>query len=91
MKKCKRKNIAELVLIMKKNVDEAEQFNDFIEGLVRHCDKDYLLLVLKQLCDAVEYNLERYDQGYVLNSNIVDDPEELKQLIKYIRGGIIAW
>jgi hypothetical protein len=85
MKHRPRSELAELVIQLKRNLDEAEQFEVYINDLIRHCDKDYLLKLLLELCDSVEYNIEKFESGKIYESDIVDDPEELKQIIKEIR------
>ena len=85
MKHRPRSEIAELVLLLKKNLDEAEQFEVFIDGLIRNCNKEYLLKILPQMCDSVEYNLELYERGYMEYSSICGCPDELKRIIKEIR------
>ena len=77
--------IAELVLTLKRNLDEAEQFEVYIDNLIRHCDKEYLLRLLYELCDPVEDNIKKFESGRIYESNIMDDPEELKRIIKEIR------
>ena len=77
--------IAELVLTLKRNLDEAEQFEVYIDNLIRHCDKEYLLRLLYELCGPVEDNIEKFESGRIYESNIMDNPEELKQIIKEIR------
>jgi peptide methionine sulfoxide reductase MsrA len=85
MKHRPQHEIAELVLTLKRNLDEAEQFEVYIDNLIRHCDKEYLLRLLYELCDPVEDNIEKFESGRIYESNIMDDPEELKQIIKEIR------
>ena len=85
MKHRPQREIAELVLTLKRNLDEAEQFEVYIDNLIRHCDKEYLLRLLYELCDPVEDNIEMFESGRIFESNIMDDPEELKQIIKEIR------
>jgi peptide methionine sulfoxide reductase MsrA len=85
MKHRPRSELAELVIKLKRNLDEAEQFEVYIHDLIRHCDKEYLLRLLYELCDPVEDNIEKFESGRIYESNIVDDPEELKQIIKEIR------
>ena len=85
MKHRPQHEIAELVLTLKRNLDEAEQFEVYINDLIRHCDKEYLLRLLYELCDPVEDNIKMFDSGRIYDSNIMDDPEELKQIIKEIR------
>lgn len=85
MKHRPQREIAELVLTLKRNLDEAEQFEVYINDLIRHCDKEYLLRLLYELCDPVEDNIEKFESGRIYESNIMDDPEELKQIIKEIR------
>ena len=85
MKHRPQNEIAELVLTLKRNLDEAEQFEVYIDNLIRHCDKEYLLRLLYELCDPVEGNIEKFESGRIYESNIMDDPEELKRIIKEIR------
>ena len=85
MKHCPQHEIAELVLTLKRNLDEAEQFEVYINNLIRHCDKEYLLRLLYELCDPVEANIEKFESGRIYESNIMDDPKELKRIIKEIR------
>ena len=85
MKHRPQNEIAELVLTLKRNLDEAEQFEVYIDNLIRHCDKEYLLRLLYELCDPVEDNIEKFESGRIYDSNIMDDPEELKRIIKEIR------
>ena len=85
MKHRPQNEIAELVLTLKRNLDEAEQFEVYIDNLIRHCDKEYLLRLLYELCDPVEDNIEKFESGRIYESNIMDDPEELQRLIKEIR------
>lgn len=88
MKYKSQREIAELVLLLKKNLDEAEQFEVFIDGLIRNCKKEYLLKILPQICGAVEDNLELFERGYIEHSNICSCPDELKRIIKEIREGL---
>ena len=85
MKHRPRSELAELVIRLKRNLDEAEQFECYINQLIRHCDKEYLLRLLYELCSPVEANIEKFESGRIYESNIVDDPKELKQIIKEIR------
>jgi peptide methionine sulfoxide reductase MsrA len=85
MKHRPRSELAELVIKLKRNLDEAEQFEVYINSLIRHCDKEYLLRLLYELCDPVEDNIEKFESGRIYESNIMDNPEELKQIIKEIR------
>lgn len=85
MKHRPQNEIAELVLTLKRNLDEAEQFEVYIDNLIRHCDKEYLLRLLYELCSPVEDNIEKFESGRIYDSNIMDDPEELKRIIKEIR------
>ena len=85
MKHRPRSELANLVIQLKRNLDEAEQFEVYIDNLIKHCDKEYLLRLLYELCDPVEDNIEKFESGRIYESNITDDPEELKQIIKEIR------
>lgn len=85
MKHRPRSELAELAIRLKRNLDEAEQFECYINQLIKHCDKDYLLRLLYELCSPVEDNIEKFESGRIYESNIVDDPEELKRIIKEIR------
>ena len=85
MKHRPQNELAELVLTLKRNLDEAEQFEVYIDNLIRHCDKEYLLRLLYELCDPVEANIEKFESGRIYESNIMDDPKELKRIIKEIR------
>ena len=53
----KRSELADIAIKLYKNVDDAEQFSDYITGLIEHCDKTYLLYFIKCMADAVEFNL----------------------------------
>ena len=85
MKHRPRSELAELAIRLKNNLDEAEQFECYINQLIKHCDKEYLLRLLYELCSPVEDNIEKFESGRIYESNIVDDPEELKRIIKEIR------
>ena len=85
MKHRPRSELAELAIRLKRNLDEAEQFECYINQLISHCDKEYLLRLLYELCDPVEDNIKKFESGRIYESNIVDDPKELKQIIKEIR------
>lgn len=79
MNKCE---LAEIAIKLKNNVDEAEQFSNYINDLIRHCDKDFLLYLIKCMVDSVEFNLTT--NGH-FKENIFDDTTELKDLIRFIR------
>lgn len=80
LNKNKSKNeLAEIALRLYKNVDEAEQFSDYIPELIRHCDKAFLIKLIKSLKSSVEDNLE-----YYRSDTIVDDPDELREFLEKI-------
>ncbi len=81
-----QKELAELALRLKKNLDEAEQFTDFIDGLIKNCNKKYLLFMIPVMADAVEYNLDLYNRGYMDRSCINDCPDELAKIVKKVLG-----
>lgn len=54
----KQSEIAELVNFFHGNVDEAEQFSNYIPILINGCKKSELLYILEGLVESVEYNLE---------------------------------
>lgn len=58
--------IAELVDLLRHNVDEANQFNLYISDLINGCKKSVLLNVLDSLIDSVEDNIENsYNHQYL--------------------------
>ena len=85
MKHRSRKEIADIVLRLKNNLDESEQFENYVNELIRHCEKSYLLSIIPCLCESVEYNLELYNRGYIEKSCICDCPDKLEEFIKEIR------
>lgn len=52
-----QEKIADLVLKLRRNTDEAEQFDYYIEDIVKGCKKEVLLSVLKSVVPSVEHNL----------------------------------
>ena len=77
-----KSELAEIAIKLRNNVDEAEQFSDYIDGLIRHCDKSYLLHFIECMADNVEYNLMGHSSA---RENINDDPDELRDLIRFVR------
>lgn len=73
--------LVEIALKLRKNVDEAEQLSDYIDDLIRHCDKSFLIIFIESLISSVEYNIESGDRENV----IVDDKDELIKLIEYTK------
>lgn len=78
----KKSELAEIVIKLKHNVDEAEQFSDYIDHLIRHCDNSFLSFLAKSMVDSVEFNLTTHT---CFKENITDDPTELRDLIKFVR------
>lgn len=77
-----KSELADIAIKLRNNVDEAEQFSDYINGLIRHCDKTYLLYLIKCMADSVEYNLTCCNS---FKENVNDDPDELRDLIKFVK------
>lgn len=77
-----KSELAEIAIQLKNNVDEAEQFSNYINDLIKHCDKDFLLHLIKCLADSVEFNLTTNGR---FKENILDDITELKDLITFVR------
>lgn len=77
-----KSELAEIVITLKRNVDEAEQFSDYIDDIIRHCDKSFLLYLIDSLAHSVEFNLETHTS---FKENIVDNIDELRDLIAFVR------
>ena len=79
-----RAELVEIALRLKNNIDEAEQLSDYIDGLIRHCDKSFLITFVESLIASVEYNIESGDRERV----VWDDKNELLELIEYAKKNI---
>ena len=77
-----KSELVEIALKLKNNVDEAEQLSDHIDNLIKHCDKSFLLYFIECMADNVEYNLIGHRSA---RENVNDDPDELRDLIKFVR------
>ena len=71
-----RAEIAELVINLSENMDEAEQFSYYVADIIRHCEKKFLISLLEDLTYSVRYNL---DNG--LTHLLVHSPEELEEML----------
>lgn len=76
----KQSEVAELVEYMRSNVDEAEQFAQYISDIINGCKESVLLNVLEGLVDSVEYNLE-------FNPHLIqdDDTDNIRKNIEKAR------
>lgn len=50
--------VAETVIALSNNMDEADQFLPLLPDIIRHCDKAYLLSIIPGMVEAIEENRE---------------------------------
>ena len=71
-----RAEVAELVINLSENMDEAEQFTYHVPDIIRHCEKKFLITLLEDLSYSVRYNM---DNGF--KHLLVHSPEELEEML----------
>ena len=62
------------------NVDEADQFSQFIPSIIKNCNQSYLIELAKQLADIVEHNI-----SYEKTDLLLDDKTGLLKIIEKVR------
>ena len=77
-----QKELVEIVKDLRNNVDEAEQFEPYINTLIENCSKKALILIAEQLALAVKDNMETY----YLRESLNYSDEELKKVLKKVLG-----
>ena len=71
-----RAEIAELVINLSENMDEAEQFSYHIPDIIRHCEKKFLISLLEDLTHSVRYNIDNECYNLLMHS-----PGELEEML----------
>ena len=79
----KKKDLADLVVRLFNNIDQAEQFN--VNELFYHCDNKFLLKTIKSLAETVKYNVKRDKKFSVLDKNVGVDDEELEEIFALVK------
>lgn len=77
-----QKELVEIVKALRHNVDEAEQFEPYINILIQNCSKKALIYIAEGLALAVKDNMETY----YLRESLNYSDEELKKLLKKVLG-----
>ena len=77
-----QKELVEIVKALRHNVDEAEQFEPYINILIQNCSKKALIYIAEGLALAVKDNMETP----YLRENLNYSDEELKELLKKVLG-----
>lgn len=78
-----RAEIAELVINLSENMDEAEQFTYHVPDIIRHCEKKFLISLLEELKESVESNIRNGQDHLLMHSE--DEIEEMfKQVDKIV-------
>ena len=77
-----QKELVEIVKALRHNVDEAEQFEPYINILIQNCSKKALIYIAEGLALAVKDNMETY----YLRESLNYSDEELKELLKKVLG-----
>lgn len=79
--------LVDKALVLYKNLDEAEQFTDYIPELIKNCKYDYLVTLVHCMKNSVKYNLKNnremiVTEDYILNQiiNELEGQPSLKQL-----------
>lgn len=72
--------VIEIVKDLRRNVDEAEQFEAYINLLIENCALNTLVFIAKQLAESVRDNMETPYLRYNLN----DTMEDLEILLKKV-------
>ena len=74
-----RSEVAELVIKLSENLDEAEQFSFLIPEIIRHCEKKFLISILREISDSVKENIDNGNEHLLLHSN-----EEIEMMFKQV-------
>ena len=74
-----RSEVAELVIKLSENLDEAEQFSFLIPEIIRHCEKKFLISILEELSDSVKENIDNGNRHQLMHSD-----EELEMMFKQV-------
>ena len=74
-----RAEIAELVINLSENMDEAEQFIDYVPDIIRHCEKKFLISLLGELKESVEANIRNGCDHLLMHSE-----EEIEEMFKQV-------
>jgi hypothetical protein len=78
-----RAEVAELVINLSENMDEAEQFIDYVPDIIRHCEKKFLISLLENMKESVEFNI-RNGQYHLLMHSEEEIAEMFKQVDKIV-------
>ena len=82
-----RAEIAELVIILCENMEDAEQFIDYVPDIIRHCEKKFLISLLGELKESVEFNI-RNGQYHLLMHSEEEIAEMFKQVDKIVASDV---
>lgn len=74
-----RAEIAELVINLSENMDEAEQFIDYVSDIIRHCEKKFLISLLENMKESVEFNIRNGQDHLLMHSE-----EEIAEMFKQV-------
>ena len=74
-----RAEIAELVINLSENMDEAEQFVYHVPDIIRHCEKKFLISLLGELKESVEANIRNGCDHLLMHSE-----EEIEEMFKQV-------
>ncbi len=74
-----RKEVAELVINISENLDEAEQFIAYIPDIIRHCEKSFLISILGDLKESLESNIELNKTHLLVHSDA-----EIEQMLNQV-------
>ena len=64
-----RSEVAELVIKLSENLDEAEQFSFLIPEIIRHCEKKFFFSFLEELSDSVKENIDNGNRHLLMHSD----------------------
>lgn len=67
-----RKELAEIAIILRNNLDEAEQFDFHVDELIRRCDRKYLLYMIEDMAESVRTNIEHGSHCVVEDMDILE-------------------
>lgn len=76
----KQSEIAELVIYLRGCLDEAEQFSNHIDTLIRGCKKGVLLDVMHDMYCSAKDNLEIPSRNHYIVHDIGDVELKIKQI-----------
>lgn len=73
-------DVIDIIKDLRRNIDEAEQFEGYIDNFIRNCSREALVFTAKLLAESVKDNMETP----YLQENLNDTVEDLEKLLKKV-------